>query len=509
LTNENSNSPELIIAIVAPVGTRRKPLHSKLKDALSLVGYNIIDIKLSELLKQSTLWADNKDTDYAKHIERLQATGNEFREKLVDGAALARAAITAIRDHRAKITGSPDKPAGRIAYVLDQLKNPSEVNLLREVYGSCFFLIAAHAPKKKRTEDLAAMIAQSAGNTGEANLFRAEADTLIQRDEIQEGDFGQNTRDTYPKADFFVNLGLQGGETQVERFVELLFGHPFRTPSREEYAMYQASAASLRSSDDMRQVGAAIATNSGDVVAVGTNEVPFRNGGLYWSDASPDARDQALDEDRAAGIKASVLVELLTRMSAEKWLVENIMNKPMLDLAKSILPNLKGTKFMNIGEFGRTVHAEMASLIDAARRGVSIDKLTMYVTTFPCHNCAKHIIAAGIRKVVYLEPYPKSKADFLYNEEIELDAIGQNYGDKVAFVAFSGIAPRQYQQFFAVADCGGIKRFSQKEWNSKRMSLLPRWVLRNAYHAYMVAERQELEKLPESVFKWDRKTLCP
>ena len=42
----------------------------------------------------------------------------------------------------------------------------------------------------------------------------------------------------------------------------------------------------------------------------------------------------------------------------------------------------------------------------------------MYVTTFPCHNCAKHIIAAGLERVVYLEPYPKSRAKTLYDEDI-------------------------------------------------------------------------------------------
>src|SRR6266446_8909613 len=111
----------------------------------------------------------------------------------------------------------------------------------------------------------------------------------------------------------------------------------------------------------------------------------------------------------AAEIRASVLVELLEKLDGSGWLVERIRTKPMAVRATEMLPLLKGTKFMNIGEFGRTVHAEMASLMDAARRGVSVDNLTIYVTTFPCHNCAKHLIAAGIRKVVYLEPYPKSR----------------------------------------------------------------------------------------------------
>ena len=65
-------------------------------------------------------------------------------------------------------------------------------------------------------------------------------------------------------------------------------------------------------------------------------------------------------------------------------------------------------------EFGRMVHAEMAALMDAARRGISVKGCLMYVTTFPCHMCARHIIAAGIQKVIYIEPYPKSKVGELY-----------------------------------------------------------------------------------------------
>ena len=33
----------------------------------------------------------------------------------------------------------------------------------------------------------------------------------------------------------------------------------------------------------------------------------------------------------------------------------------------------------------------------------------MYMTTFPCHNCAKHIIASGIINVYYIEPYAESE----------------------------------------------------------------------------------------------------
>ena len=84
---------------------------------------------------------------------------------------------------------------------------------------------------------------------------------------------------------------------------------------------------------------------------------------------------------------------------------------------------------MDIGEFSRPVHAEMAALIDAARRGVPVNGHSLYVTTFPCHNCAKHIVAAGIQRVVYLEPYSKSRAGNLHREDIDLQSIDGNTMD--------------------------------------------------------------------------------
>ncbi len=61
---------------------------------------------------------------------------------------------------------------------------------------------------------------------------------------------------------------------------------------------------------------------------------------------------------------------------------------------------LKATRLDDLTEFGRVVHAEMHAMLDAARRGVSTQGSTLFSTAFPCHNCAKHIVAAGIEEVL-------------------------------------------------------------------------------------------------------------
>ena len=54
----------------------------------------------------------------------------------------------------------------------------------------------------------------------------------------------------------------------------------------------------------------------------------------------------------------------------------------------------------------RTVHAEQNAIIQAAKLGVSIDGATLYCTHQPCSLCAKMIINAGIKRVVFQEGYP-------------------------------------------------------------------------------------------------------
>jgi deoxycytidylate deaminase len=62
-------------------------------------------------------------------------------------------------------------------------------------------------------------------------------------------------------------------------------------PKMDEMGMYIAYGYSLRSASLSRRVGAAILNADGDVIAVGTNEVPRFKGGLYWAEQLPDYRD--------------------------------------------------------------------------------------------------------------------------------------------------------------------------------------------------------------------------
>lgn len=56
-------------------------------------------------------------------------------------------------------------------------------------------------------------------------------------------------------------------------------------------------------------------------------------------------------------------------------------------------------------ELCRGVHAEQNAVAQAAFHGTSVRGSTIYTTTFPCSLCAKILINAGIREIVYSEGY--------------------------------------------------------------------------------------------------------
>ena len=69
------------------------------------------------------------------------------------------------------------------------------------------------------------------------------------------------------------------------------------------------------------------------------------------------------------------------------------------------LPNSKHVSRIRDNHEQSTVHAEQNAISDAASRGVSVNECTAYITHYPCINCFKILIAAGIKKIIYLNDY--------------------------------------------------------------------------------------------------------
>ena len=67
------------------------------------------------------------------------------------------------------------------------------------------------------------------------------------------------------------------------------------------------------------------------------------------------------------------------------------------------LPGCKHEQIMRDGHEIATIHAEQNAITDCAKRGVSCDGATAYITHYPCINCMKLLCAAGIKHINYID----------------------------------------------------------------------------------------------------------
>ena len=460
--------PELVIGMVCAVGTDYGPIQISLDKILARYNYRSRVIKISDLIERFT--------------ERPLATSPEnlrISERMTAGNALCREtgrkdiwALAAMADINSRRPEDPSGPNAqpRTAQILLSLKRPQEVATLRKVYGNGFFLVGVFATEKERLDYLI-----------ERNAPKDEAIKLIRRDaEESDDDYGQYTTETFQLSDVFVQMRNGAYEDELGRFFDLVFSDPYISPTQQEHAMFLAYAASLRSAQLGRQVGAAITSRDGDVLAVGTNDVPKPGGGLYWpgpldnrdhilkKDMNDLQRDRIvqrliestrdLDQRRDAAIEDILKNTTAVTTEAAKKLMGEIrarVGRPDLD-TRSLSSPFKSR--LDITEYGRAVHAEMDALLTCARSGVNPQSSLLYVTTFPCHNCTRHIIASGIERVYYIEPYGKSRAEVLHEDEIIVEEkLERKRGRqrRLPFTHFVGVGPRRYFDLFSLNLSGG------------------------------------------------------
>jgi cytidine deaminase len=448
---------DLVFGLIGPLGVDMTALQTALTNALKEVGYSAIPQQLIELAEESMGEPKISAKGYDEVIKAKMDLGNRLREKLARPDALARVAILAIKRTRATLDADPLSGKPRRGYLLRQIKRPEEVTLLRDVYGARFFLIAGYSPREARVQYLATRIAEDAHEISSAG-HRAKAEGLIERDEYEldlgrKSRFGQNVRDAFPIADVFVDANNHiSMQNALTRFVHLLFGYVVHTPSRDEQGMFFAKAAAVRSASMARQVGAAITNREGDLLTIGTNEVPKAGGGLYWEGDKPDHRSFKSGSDVSDSYRNALLMDVLRVLQDKKWLSEPKATMSAKELAEAASLNaadslMRQTRIADLLEYVREVHAEMAAITDAARRGVAVENGTLYVTTYPCHECARHLVAAGIEKVVFIEPYAKSLVAHLHPDSVS-SAGATSAEEKVPFEPFVGLAPRRYIEFF-------------------------------------------------------------
>lgn len=429
-----STRSDIYLGVVAPVGVRRDSFHAAVENAMLRFGYEVVWIRLSELMSD---FRDAKidSSSEEKRLRSAMDAGSRLRET-IGADALARMALAEVSLRRGERRISP-RP---VAYVFWSLKHPEEVALLRWVYGGAFHLIGLFASEQERIQEL----------QRKPGMRRSEAIELVERDREEDGKKrGQQTRDSFHRADAFLHWGADEDAKGLDRFLDAVFVNPALSPTKDEHSMFLAYASATRSGELSRQVGAALVSAEGDVVALGANDVPRHGGGLYWP-GEDDDRDSIRGQD--------------SNVKTRSELLESVAKELQVENPRELADRLERTRLRRITEYGRAVHAEMEALMSCARSGISTRGGTLYVTTYPCHNCARHIIAAGIRRIVYVEPYPKSRALDLHGKDlVEVPPGTPSEDGRVTFEPFLGIGARRFFDYFSMQLGGGyaLERMDQ------------------------------------------------
>lgn len=481
-----SLTPELVVALCGPIGSPLHEVAEQLGAALSTFGYRTEKVRLSQIIALNAAETGKPIVKTTKldEINSLIAAGDALRQSHGNDI-LAKLAIAKIRGDRQQLFGefndavnestvSDDKKvaAHRVCHVIDSIKNKSELELLRLVYGDALLAVGVFSPLEVRKANLE-------NSTAGGALKPGELGKLINTDSGEEFSHGQSVRDTFPRCDFFLRVDHSvfgpteteaAGQivTKIRRLLGLVFRTAVITPTPEETAMYASASAARNSACLSRQVGAAITSRSGELLAVGWNDVPQAGGGLYGKPtlsatdmtlvSAVDRRCFARPEtfcsnDREKKEIAGKVVELL----AGKSLVRRE------DVEAAVAAISADSQIKDLIEFSRAVHAEMHAILGASR--VAGDRVVggkLFVTTYPCHSCARHIVAAGISEVHYIEPYRKSMATKLHP-----DALSESVGEegKVRLIQFDGVSPRRFIDIFEAGDrkANGVLNLRAKE----------------------------------------------
>lgn len=455
-------SHELVIALAGPIGCGTTPIINGLKARLKERGYlDVVHIKLSDFLGKAVEdrlvqeWRSTTDSsERLKRYRRLQEAGKELRRLSGNPAILAEYAAREIaidRNRRLQTQAGLSAPGpvvpGRVAYLVDQVKRPEEVALLRAVYRNLFYLAGITRIHDQRVTALTV-----------EGVRTDEVNALMEIDRLEDGEDGQQLDKTLHLADYFVRNDATTVDEQrkkLNRFLDLVHGDKSVTPTDSEQGMYAAYCAGLRSACLSRQVGAAIAANSGEVIATGCNDVPRAGGGLYTASTSaPDMRcvhkeGQLCFNDMHKRKLQAEIAEAVDQVlgDAENGPIQLTAG----DRERLSARIYKNTRLKDLLEFSRSVHAEMDAIVSLARLGgTGLGGATLYTTTFPCHNCARHIVASGISKVFYVEPYEKSLAKDLHSDAIafEVEETKEQRPRRVEFLHFEGVSPRQFHSMF-------------------------------------------------------------
>ena len=328
--------------------------------------------------------------------------------------------------------------------VIDAFRNPFEAMYFKERYAA-FYLFSINAEQRHIEDRLARALKMSIDQIKQQDDKENPSDTV----DSAENFVSQNIKACIQKSDIHVaNNGMYGNSNyhelygQIIKYVSLIQHPGLITPSLDEKMMQVAHTAKLNSACLSRQVGASITNQYGSLKAIGWNSV---------ADGQTPCLLRSKDELISGTMSNSfslyekgkkfneAITEFYPKIKNEDLIGRNqsfcfseIHNKQIM---KEKNQNTKDCKCDKNQVHTRSLHAEENAFLQISKYGgEGIKDGTLYSTASPCELCSKKAYQLGIKRIVYIDPYPGTAQEQIllsgcYPPKVELfkGAIGSAY----------------------------------------------------------------------------------
>ncbi len=376
-------------------------------------------------------------------IEELQDLGNELRYKEGKSCLVKRLIDSISEDQSSK------------GIIIDSIKNDEECKTLKQF--PYFYLFSVHADENIRAE-----------RTIKAKRFKEKKEFIKvdSRDKAEEIHYGQQVKKCNYLSDIIINnnKNIPQHSTKVKKqLIDTIYNKyisfivykkkglltPDSLPSNDETLMTMAYAESKRSSCLKRKVGSLIVSidkgqgNNGydhsineavHLLSSGYNEVPFGSVPCIFNKDFEKCYRDFLQEEQAKNIKHCPSCGRRVKLSKTQCKAKDCnfqsteyikvcpqcknelevkyhCPKCNTEVFKKFLTSVSDGKLLDMC---RALHAEEYALLHLTKiSGQNSDNLVLYTTTYPCNLCANKIVAAGIKKVIYADPYPMKEAKLI------------------------------------------------------------------------------------------------
>jgi len=317
--------------------------------------------------------------------------------------------------------------------VIDSIRNSMEAQYLKERY-SAFYLIAISAGNRQNhlRRGISKKVKIKEGEEGTLNLVCKKVD-ILSREEVKADDYARGNmsspdiENVIADAEIHISNNVEEGMKVSGTFYEFssmaeqwmkyysLIMHPgLITPSAEERCMVVAYTAKFNSSCISRQVGAVITNQYHSIRTIGWNEVPYGHIPCGLRDItkinkSGECCDCEYSEfERGCGEQGGFYGDKGFNQCVDDDYKEigeeHLDGLPKPYCFKTLHNRYEGEKNQ---VFTRSLHAEENAILQMAKYGGEpLLNGVIYVTASPCELCSKKLYQIGVRKIVYIDPYP-------------------------------------------------------------------------------------------------------